>query len=264
MKNGRNRMRRGWEPWISVLIFILLLAAWEWLARTGRISTLFFPAPSRIAAGFVRMLKNGTLADSLLATLQRLFVGFVCGAVPGLFLGLAMGWSPRLRAIVDPFIAAVHPIPRLAVFPLIMIIFGIGESSKIIAIGISSFFPVLINSMTGVRELNPVYFEVARNYGASRWKTFPRINLPSTLPSVLSGIRIGINMAMVIAVAVELLSAQKGLGVLIWFAWQTFRIEDLYVSLFVTAFLGIVINILLHLITRKLVPWSHHSSESSF
>lgn len=257
MKPRRTPARQGWETWVSVLILFLFLAVWEVLSRTEIISALFFPAPTRIGAAFFRMIGTGALTEHLSASLGRLFLGFLLGAFPGLLFGFAMGWSPRIRAIMDPFIAAIHPIPKLAIFPLIMIIFGLGELSKIVAIAISAFFPVLINSMTGVRELNPVYFDVSRNYGASRWKMFTRVVVPGSLPTVLSGIRIGVNMAMVITIAVELLSAQKGLGVLIWFAWQTFRIEDLYVSLFMTAILGIVINVLLLQLTKKIVPWSN-------
>ncbi len=257
MKARRTPARRGWETWVSVLIFVLFLAIWELLERTGSISKLFFPAPTRIAEALVKVVGSGDLLEHLAATLSRLVLGFLLGAIPGLLFGFAMGWSRRVRAILDPFIAAIHPIPKLAIFPLIMIIFGLGELSKVVAIAISAFFPVLINSMTGVRELNPVYFDVAHNYGAGRWKTFTRVVIPGSLPTVLSGIRIGVNMAMVITIAVELLSANNGLGVMIWFAWQTFRIEDLYVSLFLTAFLGILINLFLHQVTKKLVPWSN-------
>jgi NitT/TauT family transport system permease protein len=260
MKPNRRRLRWVWESWISILILIILLVVWELLANAGVISSLFFPAPSRIGSALLKMLGNGELATNLWVSISRLSQGFVLGAIPGLLLGLAMGWSPRFRAIMDPFIAAVHPIPKLAIFPLIMIVFGLGELSKIIAVAISAFFPVLINSMTGVRELNPVYFDVSKNYGASRWKTFTRVVIPGSLPTVLSGIRIGVNMALVITIAVELLSANRGLGVLIWFAWQTFRIEDLYVSLFVTACLGIILNVLLQQLTKKMVPWSNPPS----
>lgn len=257
MKQEKKRIRRRWEPWVSVALLCLILIAWEILASRGLISVLFFPAPSTIGKALVRMLTNGTLGTSMLASLKRLFLGFLAGALPGLLLGLAMGWSSRIRAIMDPIIAALHPIPKLAIFPLIMIIFGLGELSKVIAIALAAFFPVLINSMTGVRELNPVYFDVARNYGASRWKTFTRVVIPGSAPTVLSGFRIGVNMALVITIAVELLAAGEGLGVLIWFGWQTFRIEELYVSLFVTAFLGIIINFLLLQAAQVLVPWSN-------
>lgn len=256
-----KKLRRGsWEHWVSFLILFILLLGWELLGKAGLISALFFPVPSRIGKALLNMLADGNLAAGLAVSISRLFLGFALGAIPGLLLGLAMGWSSRIRAIMDPFIAAIHPIPKLAIFPLIMIVFGLGELSKVVAIAISAFFPVLINSMTGVRELNPVYFDVSRNYGANRWKTFTRVVLPGSLPMVLSGIRIGVNMALVITIAVELLSANEGLGVLIWFAWQTFRIEDLYVSLFTTAVLGIVINVVLHQITKKIVPWSNPPS----
>ncbi len=198
---------------------------------------------------------NGKLVIHLAATMQRLFLGVLLGGLSGLVLGLGMGWSVRLRAIVDPIIAAVHPIPKLAIFPLIMILFGIGEASKVVAIAIACFFPMLINSMAGVRQLNPVFFEVSRNYGASAWKTFTRIVVPGSLPMVLTGVRLAINMAMVISIAVELLAAKEGLGVIIWFSWQTMRIEDLYASLIVIALLGIGLNLILQLSFRQLVPW---------
>jgi ABC-type nitrate/sulfonate/bicarbonate transport system permease component len=257
MKPEKKRARKRWEPWVSVLLFLTLLVVWELLASRKVISVLFFPAPSTIVKALVRMLTDGTLGASTLASLRRLFLGFLVGASTGLLLGLAMGWSSRIRAIMDPVIAALHPIPKLAIFPLLMIIFGLGEFSKIVAIALAAFFPVLINSMTGVRELNPVYFDVAKNYGASRWKTFTRVVVPGSAPMVLSGFRIGVNMALVITIAVELLAANQGLGVLIWFGWQTFRIEELYVSLFVTAFLGILINYMLVGASRVLVPWSN-------
>jgi NitT/TauT family transport system permease protein len=202
------------------------------------------------------MLLNGDLWINLIATIRRLFFGFLVGAIPGIIVGLTMGWSRRLGKIIDPIIASLHPLPKIAIFPLIIIIFGIGEISKIVVIGIAAFFPVLINSMSGVRQFNPIYFEVSRNYGASRWKTFTRIIVPGSLPTVLSGIRIALNLSMVITITVELLSAQTGLGVLIFFAWQTLRIEELYAALITTAILGILLNTILLAISSRLVPWA--------
>ena len=200
------------------------------------------------------MVVSGKLMTNLLSTIERLVLGFILGAIPGLVLGLLMGWSPRLRRIIDPFIAALHPLPKVAIFPIIMIIFGIGETSKIVAIAIAAFFPILINSMTGVRHLSPVFFEVTQNYGANRWTTLKRVVIPGSLPTVLSGIRIAVNLAMVITITVELLSASQGLGVIIWFAWQTMRIEELYASLVVTA-VGVLINFILFQLSKRIVPW---------
>lgn len=239
-------------PWLLVLAF---LALWELLAHLGWISPLFFPAPTRILRTVIDLSVSGKLIENLIATLGRLIAGLLLGSLPGLVLGLGMGWSTHMRTIVDPIIAALHPIPKIAIFPLIMIIFGIGEISKIVAVAIAAFFPMLINSMAGVRQLHPVYFEVARNYGASRWKTFTRLILPGSLPLILTGIRLSINMAMVITIAVELISAKKGLGVMIWFSWQTLRVEELYASLLVTSLLGISSNFILQTMTRLIVPW---------
>ena len=179
---NNHRFWRRLEAWLPAIIIGLGLALWELFSRTGRLSALFFPAPTTIVASLFRMILNGKMAIHLGATAERLAIGFAIGGTAGLLLGLAMGWSQRLRQIIDPIIAAIHPIPKIAIFPLIMIIFGIGESSKIVAISIAAFFPMLINCMSGVRQLNPVYFEVTQNYRASPWKTFSRVIVPGSLP----------------------------------------------------------------------------------
>jgi len=257
----KNRVRykrflRSLDPYIPGILTILFLSGWELSSRMAWISPLFFPAPSRIFLKMINLSSTGELWVNLLATLKRLILGFLLGAIPGIILGLSMGWSRRLGKIIDPIIAALHPVPKIAVFPLILIIFGIGEFSRVIAIGLSAFFPALINSMSGVRQFNPIYFEVTRNFRASRWKTFWRVILPGSLPSVLSGIRIALNLSMVIAVTVELINAKTGLGVMIFFAWQVLRIENLYAALFTTAILGIIINSGLHLISARIAPWA--------
>lgn len=243
------------EPWISTLFVLVGLAIWEVAARAGKVSILFFPAPSTIFSTLFELTVSGKIFEATAATLSRLVIGFIIGSVPGLILGLTMGWLPRVRAIADPIIAALHPIPKIAIFPLIMIIFGIGEASKIVAIAISAFFPVLINSMAGVRQINPVYFEVTKNYGANPWKIFTRVILPGSLPLVLTGARLAINIAMVIGIAVELSAAKEGLGVMVWFSWQTLRTEELYASLIIIGLLGFGINQILQHLSHRLAPW---------
>ena len=237
---------RRLEAWLPAIIIGLGLALWELLSRTGRLSALFFPAPSTIVASLIQMILNGKMAIHLRATVERLVIGFAIGGT-GRACCLDWQWDGRRACARSSTrsIAAIHPIPKIAIFPLIMIIFGIGEASKIVAISIAAFFPMLINCMSGVRQLNPVYFEVTQNYRASPWKTFSRVIVPGSLPLILTGTRLAINMAMVIAIAVELLAAKEGLGVIIWFSWQTLRIEELYASLVVIALLGISINLIL-------------------
>ena len=252
-----TRLKKGWrlERWLPVAVVAVILAIWEWRVRTGGLSALFFPPPSTIALTLVRLITSGELATHLSATLSRLFVGFALGGLPALILGLAMGWSRRLRLVLDPFIAAAHPIPKIAVLPLIMIIFGIGETSKMVVVAVAVFFPMLINTMAGVRQISPIYFEVAENYGAGLFKVFTRVVVPGGLPSVLTGARLALNTALVLTIAVELVAAQEGLGEMIWFAWQTLRTEELYASLIVIAALGISLNFLLQRLTARLAPW---------
>ena len=254
-----SHLRVNIERLIPVFIVLLVLGMWEGLAYSGHISILFYPPPSKILQTLWHLAIDGELAANLGDTLVRLGLGLGLGMIPGVALGLFMGWSPRLRRIVDPFIAAFHPIPKTAIFPLFMIIFGIGESSKIFTIAIGTFFPALINSMAGVRQINPVYFEVAQNHGANIWKTFTRVILPGSLPMVLAGTRIAFNNAMVITIALELLGARQGLGVMIWFAWETLRTQNLYAILIVIAVIGIVTNFLLQRVSLALVPWYNRS-----
>jgi ABC-type nitrate/sulfonate/bicarbonate transport system permease component len=252
-----TRLKKGFrlEWWLPAVIVAVALTVWEWQVRSGGLSALFFPAPSTIARTLTRLLTNGELAVNVGATLSRLLLGFALGGLPALILGMAMGWSRRLRAVVDPLIAAAHPVPKIAVLPLIMIIFGIGESSKVVVVAVAVFFPMLINTMTGVRQISPIYFEVAENYGASLFKVFTRVVVPGSLPLVLTGARLALNVALLITIAVELVAAQEGLGEMIWFAWQTLRTEELYASLLVTAALGIGFNFLLQRLAARLVPW---------
>jgi len=252
-----GQLRRHLHPewWLPVAIVVAVLVVWQWRVRAGGLSALFFPPPSTIALTLIRLLTSGELAVNAAATMSRVFMGLAFGGLPGLILGLAMGWSRRLRVIVDPFIAAAHPVPKIAILPLVMIIFGIGESSKVVVVAVGVFFPMLINSMAGVRQIHPIYFEVAENYGASLFKVFTRVVMPGSLPLVLTGVRLALNMSLLITIAVELVAAQEGLGEMIWFAWETLRTEELYASLIVIAALGMGFNFLLQRLTARLVPW---------
>ena len=249
----QHRLAR--ERLIAPILAVAALALWETLARASLISTLFFPAPSVIVATFFRLLRDGTIPAHLLNTLRRLVTGFAAGAFPALVLGLAMGCSRRRRAAVDPLLAAVHPIPKIAILPLIMIIFGMGEISKVILVAAGAFFPILINTVAGVRQISPIHFEVAQNYGASRFRLFTRVLLPGSLPMVLAGVRLGLNVALLLTITSEIILAAPGLGHIIWLAWETFRTEEIYAALIVIASLGIAFSVGLQYLARRLVPW---------
>jgi len=173
-----------------------------------------------------------------------------------------MGLSPGIRRFADPFVAAAHPIPKIAILPIVMVFLGIGEVSKIAMSALSVFFPLLINTMTGVRQISPIHFDVAKSYGATRWKLFTRVVVPAAMPMILSGLRIGLNMALVVTISVEIVTASVGLGALIWLSWETLRIDVLYAALVVTAAFGILFNLLTQFLLVRLVPWAPRAESS--
>jgi NitT/TauT family transport system permease protein len=241
----------------GLLVFFLAvgLLLWEGLARAGLISSMFFPAPTAIIENLLQLVEDGTLWGHFIATFKRLIFGLIVGGSLGVILGLVMGWSKEWRSVVDPVIAALHPIPKISILPLIMIIFGIGEISKVIVIALAVFFPMLINTIAGVRHISPIYFEVAQNYGADFRKLFRRVVIPASLPMVTTGLRIALNTALVVTIAVELVVANQGLGAMIWFSWEILRTKDLYASLLFISMVGILSNLILQLTTRLILPW---------
>ena len=235
-----------------------LLLLWELCGRLGLLNPLFFPVPSLILLRFIAMLADGEIQANLTITLFRLFTGFLLGTIPGILIGLLMGASEKIRLLLDPIVAATYPIPKLAIFPLLMIIFGIGEFSKIMAIAIGCFFIVLINAMAGVKNINKVYFDVAKNYGASKGQLFTRVILPASLPMIFTGIRLALGMSLIVVVGVEFVSANYGIGAIIWNGGETFEIEKLYVGIFLCAILGILFTVVLKRVEMRITPWFGH------
>jgi NitT/TauT family transport system permease protein len=168
-----------------------------------------------------------------------------------------MGLSRPLRAVVEPLIAATYPIPKSSILPLALLIFGFGESSKIFMVAIGVFFPVAINATTGVLNIAPIYLDVGRNFKAGRWATFRTIALPGALPVVMTGVRLGIGMGLVLIAIAEMIGAKSGLGFMIWAAWETFSVEQMYVGLFVIALIGFALTVAINELERVLVPWQN-------
>jgi ABC-type nitrate/sulfonate/bicarbonate transport system permease component len=238
-----------------VFVTALLALTWELVSHLGWISPLIFPPPSKIFSYTLTSISNGEIFSALAITLMRLLAGFVAGFVPGILLGWAMTYSARLRYFIEPLVAALYPIPKLAIFPFIMFLFGIGEISKTIVVAMTVFFPILINTLAGVNQINPVYLQTAQNYGAGKLKTFATVIFPGSLPWVLAGARIAVNTGFTVLIAVELLNANSGLGVLIWFGWETLNTLKLYTALITIALLGIIINLIFNYLFSKYLPW---------
>ena len=234
---------------------LLWLTAWEIAARRGWIAAIFFPPPSLILLTLARMALTLTFWSALGITFVRLSVGVGLGAGAGLLLGWAMGAVPMIRITLNPLVAFLHPLPKLALLPLFLILLGIGEASKIAVVAVTAFFPMLINTLAGVEGIDRTYWEVAANYGARGTVLMRRLIVPGSLPMALVGLRLAVNNGLILTVAVEMLAAQQGLGAQIWLAWQTLRLQELYATLAVISLVGFVSHRSLNILTRRLLPW---------
>lgn len=251
----RPLLERHGDRLIGVLSPILLLMVWELLVRFHIISPQFFPAPSSIFTKFVRLAGTEDLWINIGVSLRRLFWGFIIGGIPALVLGIVMGLSKPIRLFVNPLVASTYPIPKSALLPLVLLIFGLEENSKIAMVAMGVFYPVLMNSVTGVLQIPKIYFDVGANFGANRWKTFMTIALPGAAPFILTGIKLGVGMGLILISIAEMVGASSGLGYMIWNAWQLMDVETMYVGLFVIAFLGFAFTLVLDEIERWLLPW---------
>jgi ABC-type nitrate/sulfonate/bicarbonate transport system permease component len=240
---------------LSIASPLGLLLAWELAADTGLIDVRFFPAPSSIIAKLIEMARSGELTENVLISLQRIVLGFLLGGVPAIVIGIAMGiWRP-VRALVDPLIVATYPIPKSSLLPLILLIFGLGEMSKVMMVAIGVFYPMAINATAGVLQINQIYLDVGKSFKASPWDTFRTIALPGALPFIMTGVKLGAGLALILIAIAEMVGAKSGIGFMIWSAWETFAVAKMYVGLFVIALIGFAISLLLNEIERRVIRW---------
>lgn len=240
---------------ISVASPIGLLLAWEVAARLGFIDVRFFPAPSTIIGVLVHLAQTGELMENVLISLQRIFLGFLLGGIPGVVIGIVMGISRPVRAFVDPLISATYPIPKSSILPLILLIFGLGEMSKVVMVAIGVFYPIAINATAGVLQISPIYLDVGKSFKASRWDTFRTIALPGALPFIMTGVKLGMGLALILIAIAEMVGARSGIGFMIWSAWETFSVGTMYAGLFVIALIGFILSLILNEVERRVIRW---------
>ncbi|MFB7629822.1 ABC transporter permease [Streptomyces sp. NPDC056149] len=234
---------------------VVLLAGWEAAARGGLVDALLFPPPSRIAERLVAMVADGELGGHVVATLQRLLPGYALGAVVGVVVGLAMGVSRIVAAALGPLFAALYCLPKTATLPLLMLVFGLTETPKVLSVAIAVFFVLQINTLAGVRQIDPRVWETARSYGASGPRLLRCVVLPGAAPTVFTGLRTAVGLGIVVVVAVEFVASERGLGFLVWNSWTLFQPDRMYVGLVSVALLGAVLAAVLALAERWLLPW---------
>ena len=232
-----------------------LLAVWQLLLMAGFGDRRFIPAPSDIAVRFVGMIASGELALHTAVTLWRIAAGYVIGAVPAVAVGLLMAMFRPVRLFFDPLIAALFPIPKVALMPLLLLAFGFGDASKIALVATAVFFPVIVNTYAGAANIDRIYWDVAKNYGASSYVMFTRVVLFGALPLIFAGLKIALAVSFVVLVAAEFVASKTGIGYLIWNSWELLQVDYMFVGIVVVGILGLITAVLFQEIERKLVPW---------
>jgi NitT/TauT family transport system permease protein len=243
------------HPWARVVAALVLLSAWEAFTRLGWVPPLFLPSPLNVLREAVDMLRSGELVQHVAASLERLVIGFTLGAAAGVSVGLTVGCFSLAEAVGTPLIAATFPIPKIALLPLLILWLGLGEASKIAVIALGVFFPMAINTCTGVRQADPLLIRAAVAFGARRASVIRKVILPSAVPMIFAGLRLGAGTALLLLVAAEMIAVESGIGFLVLHAGNLMDTTKLMVGIVVLSLLGVLSHWGLVRLERVALPW---------
>lgn len=240
-------------------LVVLLVCVWELVsvlaARSAPQIAVMLPPPTAIYSAARDLMARGELIPNIVASLTRVLSAMGAAAVLGVPLGLAMGWAPRFRVAVDPLIEFIRPIPPLAWIPLSILWFGIGNVQVDFIIFLAAFFPIVLNAMAGARDVDVYLLRAGLSLGARRGELFRTVVLPAALPMVFTGLRVGLGIGWMALVAGELVAAPSGLGYMINNARTLFRSDIILLGMVLIGALGFLLDILMRLISRYLMPW---------
>lgn len=237
---------------------LILLLLWQWASVTEVVDRQFWPAPTDVAGSFVQTIGSGYLLDNLLATIGRLAAGYTGGSLIGIVLGLALGAARPLRVALEPIVSALYTVPKLAIFPLLLLIFGVGDTPKIILTGLAAFFITCLSTMAAVVSIPQAMYEPMQSFGASSMQTFRHLAVPAALPEIFHALRLGSGMAVLVLIGMEMIQGSDGIGAMIWSSWQVFDTERMYVGIVVAAVFGVLFQMSVKWVGNLLLPWTRH------
>ncbi|AMG55386.1 taurine ABC transporter permease TauC [Citrobacter amalonaticus] len=245
---------------LSLATLTVILAVWWTVAALQLISPLFLPPPDQVMQKLITIagpqgFMDATLWQHLAASLTRIVLALLAAVAFGIPIGIAMGLSPTLRGILDPIIELYRPVPPLAYLPLMVIWFGIGETSKILLIYLAIFAPVAMSALAGVKSAQQVRIRAARSLGASRAQVLWLVILPGALPEILTGLRIGLGVGWSTLVAAELIAATRGLGFMVQSAGEFLATDVVLAGIAVIAIIAFILELGLRALQRRLTPW---------
>ncbi len=237
------------------LSIILFLIAWEGIARSGLTLISLFPPPTRVLAALIEMARSGELVRDVRASVWRAVLGFVLGSTVGIATGIVTGRIASVSNYLSPIIQLFRPLPPVAIIPLVIVWFGIGEVSKVFAIAFAVFFPVWINSHAGAREVPQTFIWSAGTLGVKGFRVLWRVILPAALPFVVAGLRTGVSLAFIMVFVSELAGASAGVGYQISVSYLAYRVDRMMAALVLLGLLGAAADFLLTGLTWRIFPW---------
>ncbi|MEL7302897.1 MAG: ABC transporter permease, partial [Pseudomonadota bacterium] len=249
----------GFRPraigWIGPVVFVVLLALIEWGTRTGWVSKLTLPRPSDVGLTFVELWQSGMLWAHLIPSLTRLVVGAALGVATGIATGLAIGLFSIARAGLVPLVAAIFPVPKIALLPLFVIWFGIDEGSKYALIALGTFTPTVVATYGAVDNVDRSLIRMGQSFSLSWLSIVRKIVLPGAMPGILSGLRVSLAIAIILLVAAEMLGAEFGIGAYILQAGSLYDLERLFAGVTILSILGVLTSYAISCIERRLLHW---------
>jgi ABC-type nitrate/sulfonate/bicarbonate transport system permease component len=255
------RVARIWQLVLPALTIVAVVVAWEALVRLRGIAPIYLPAPSSVFVYLSRMIADGSMPYHLGITLLRIFVGFALAAVCGIVLGVLMGMSRTVARVADVWIAALYPLPKISLIPLLIIWVGTGEAYKIVISAISAFFAIVISTSAGIRQTDRGLIKAAKDLGANARQIQLKVVIPGAIPSIFAGLHLGMGIAIILVVAAEMIggSSQGGMGWLLISAGQVMETEKVFASLIVLAVVGALVIKLQQWIDRRVAPWVNYN-----
>jgi NitT/TauT family transport system permease protein len=234
---------------------IAFAALWEAAPRLGLVEPAFLPPFSQVLKSGWQLLKNGQLIDHVAASLSRSLTGFSIAVLYAVPLGLAVGWFRRLADTLSPLLEMLRNTAPLALLPVFLLLLGIGESSKVALVIYSCTWPILLNTISAVRSVDPLLIKSAKTMGLSPYELLRKVVLPASVPTIFVGIRLAGAYSLLVLVAAEMVGAKAGLGFLIIYSQYNFQIPHMYVGILTTTALGVAFTQLLMAIERRFTPW---------
>jgi ABC-type nitrate/sulfonate/bicarbonate transport system permease component len=250
------------KRWPGFVLFLVILVAWEIASAANLVDQVSVPRVSAILGAWVASVRDGQLPAALAPSLGRIFAGFALAGVVAVPLGLLMGSIALIYRLLEPLTEFIRPIPAAAYIPVAILFLGIGNEMKIFVVFLACLFPILLNTYGGVRGVDPVLIDTGRTFGASRLKVLGQIVLPAALPSILTGMRISLGIALIVVVVAEMIAGNSGIGYYILDMQRSFRISDMFAGIFTLGLLGFIINFAFLKVEQRFLRWRGTSVET--